>query len=93
MFWALEVSSKYWQIEMEEKDVDKPAFVAHPRLYRYTIMPFELKNILVTFQKALDVILNSRKFKSVTVYINYIFIISKSPQQLLKDVNEVLGQL
>lgn len=55
----LDAISKYWQIGMDKKDVDKTAFVIHHGLFRYTRMSLGLENVPATFQQAKDFILAS----------------------------------
>ena len=43
-FSTLDANCGYWQIEMDENDKPKTAFTAHCGTYRYTRMPFGLKN-------------------------------------------------
>lgn len=93
VFSTLDVSSGYWKIEMDDKDVDKTEFVTQHGLIRYTRMPFELKNVPATFQRAMDVIQASVKWQFGIVYIDDIIIISKLPQQYLKHTEKILRPL
>lgn len=43
MFSTLDANSWLWQIEMDERDIDK-TFQAHHGLYKYKRMPFGLKS-------------------------------------------------
>lgn len=49
LFSILNASSEYWQIEMDEKDIAKMAFVVHDVLYKYTRIPSGMKNAPETF--------------------------------------------
>ncbi|KAI5173483.1 hypothetical protein PAEPH01_2019 [Pancytospora epiphaga] len=57
IFSSLDATSGYYQIEIEETDRDKTAFLWKNSLYKYTRMPFWLCNALETFQQAMDVTL------------------------------------
>ena len=44
VFSTLDCNVGYWQIEIEEEDKDKTAFVTHHGLFRFKRMPFGLRN-------------------------------------------------
>ena len=46
---TLDLYSGYWQVEMDQQDVDKIAFVTRQGLLRFTVMPFGLCNAPATF--------------------------------------------
>lgn len=59
MVTTLDETSEYWQIAINDKDVDKTAFVTHYGLFKYSEIPFGLKNAPETLQREIDVILAS----------------------------------
>lgn len=59
IFLILDANSEFWQLEMDEKDIDKTAFVTHHGLFKCTRMRFGLMNASAMFQPAMDVILAS----------------------------------
>ncbi|GJU04821.1 reverse transcriptase domain-containing protein [Tanacetum coccineum] len=50
----LDAYKGYHQIQMVEKDEEKMAFHTSQRVYYYTKMPFDLKNVEVTYQQLVD---------------------------------------
>lgn len=50
----LDASSGYWQAKLTRNNMDKTAPVTHNELFGYTRMPFGLKNVPATFQRAMD---------------------------------------
>ena len=43
-FSTLDLYSGYWQVEMDQRDIDKTAFVTRQGLFRFTVMPFGLSD-------------------------------------------------
>ncbi len=49
-FTTIDLANGYWQIEMEEKDKEKTAFICEQGLYEFNVMPFGLKNAPAHFK-------------------------------------------
>ena len=56
-FSLLDVLKGYHQVEIEEADRGKTAFVSHKGLYQYKGLPFVLKNPPAQFQRLMDKII------------------------------------
>ena len=48
-FSSIDLTSAYWQVEMNEKDIEKMAFITNEGLYKFLVMPFRLYNAPVIF--------------------------------------------
>ena len=44
---------------MDEKDIEKMAFITSEGLYEFLVMPFELCNVPVTFQRLMHEVLGN----------------------------------
>lgn len=51
VFSTLDANNGYWQVELNKNDIEKTAFVTSSGLYRYTGMPFELKETGLHFNE------------------------------------------
>ena len=93
VFTTLDCNSGYWQIPLAEEDKNKTTFTSHMGLFRYTRMPFGLKNAPATFQRAVDIILSRVKWQYALVYIDDVIIYSKTMEEHFYHVQKVLSLL
>src|SRR5947208_1412056 len=92
-FSSIDLISAYWQVEMDEKDIEKTAFITSEGLYEFLVMPFRLCNALATFQKLMHEVLRNLIYTKAPVYLDDIIIYSKTFEQHLEDIDEVFEKL
>src|SRR6266540_3282812 len=56
-FTSLDIASEYWQVSMNKKNKEKTAFITPWELFEWNVIPFELCNVLATFQHLMNYIL------------------------------------
>ena len=93
IFSTLDCNSGYWQIEIDEDDQEKTAFVTHQGLYHFTRMPFGLRNAPATFQRAVDIVLSSVRWQFCIVYLDDVIIFSNSVDEHIDHIDQVLTLL
>ena len=89
-FTTLDCNSGYRQIPIAEEDRNKTTFTCHARTYRFLRMPFGLCNAPPTFQRTVDILLSGYRWKTCLVYLDDVIIFSKSIEEHLRHVDEVL---
>ncbi len=73
-FSTLDLYSGYWQVEMDEQDIDKTAFVTRQGLFRFTVMPFGLCNAPATFERLMELVLKDLNWKVCLIYLDDIIV-------------------
>src|SRR5256885_13312931 len=91
-FSSIDLASAYWQVEMNEKDIEKTAFITSEGLYESLVMPFGLCNAPATFQRLMHEVLGNLIYTKAPVYLDDIIIHSKTFEQHLKDIEEVRSE-
>ncbi|HVH95926.1 MAG TPA: reverse transcriptase family protein, partial [Bacillus sp. (in: firmicutes)] len=92
-FSTMDMASGYWQIEMEEKDIEKTAFITHEGLYEFMVMPFGLSNAPATFQRTMQIVLGELFYTVAPVYIDDIVIHSETFEEHLEILEEVFKRI
>ena len=92
-FAKIDLAAGYWQIAMDEKDVEKTAFITQDGLYEFTTMPFGLKTAPATFQRMMDEVLGNILHEFAIVYLDDILIFASSMDELVERVQIVFERL
>jgi len=87
-FSSIDLLSGYWQVAMDEKDIEKTAFVTKYGLFEFTVMPFGLTNAPPTFQRLMDKVFRDLKNTCVAVYMDDVNIHSPTWEQHLLDLRQ-----
>ena len=93
IFSCLDCQSGYWQLEVDETDRPKTAFITKYGLYEYTKMPFGLCNAPSTFQRCMELIFRGLQWHTLLIYLDDIIIFSTDHEEHLERLEEVLYRL
>ena len=90
-FSSMDLMAGYWQIKMNEEDIEKTAFVTHNGKWEFLRMPFGLSNAGATFQRAMQVVLSGLE-EGTMVYIDDIIVFSETLPEHFQKMRQVLSR-
>lgn len=93
VFTTIDLTSGFWQIEIEPESREKTAFATPFGKFEYTRMAMGLTNGPPTFQACMQFVLGDLLYKNCIVYLDDILVYSKSYEEHLDDVDQVLSRL
>lgn len=92
-FSSMDLRSGYWQIEVDDRDREKTAFITPDGLYEFKVLPFGLCSAPATFQRMMDTVLSGLKWQSCLVYLDDIVVFSDTFEQHLQRLQAVLDAI
>ena len=92
-FSVFDMRSSYHQVQVQESDRDKTAFICPRGQFRFRMMPFGLCNAPGTFQRLMDLILSGLNLEICLVYLDDIIIFSQTLEEHFERLETVFHRL
>lgn len=89
----MDLRTGYWQVEVDERDREKTAFITPDGLYHFKVMPFGLCTAPATFQRVMDTVLAGLKWQTCLVYLDDVIVFAPSFEEHLSRLKVVLGAI
>ncbi|GFX57694.1 retrovirus-related Pol polyprotein from transposon 297 [Trichonephila clavipes] len=90
---TIDLRSGYHQVKVATEDRDKTAFTCPFGIYKFTRMPFGLRNAPATFQRLIDKFRSGLNNVLALPYLDDIIILSPTFQKRLSDLEQVFKRL
>jgi hypothetical protein len=93
VFSSLDLQAGYHQVRIPAEDVPKTSFVTDIGQFQYKVLCFGLTNAPATFQRLMNHVFRECIGKYVLVYLDDILVMSETPEEHLKHLDQVLRRL
>ena len=89
-FCTLDLATGYWQIKMDDADVEKTAFASHVGLYEFLKMPYGLTNAPATFQCLMERVLKGFIGTKCLLYLDDVIVYGNTFEEVLNNLRAIL---
>ena len=87
------MTSGYHQVPVKKADIPKTAFITKYGLYEFSTMPMGLSTASATFQRLMELILQSLNWQTCIIYLDDIVVYGSTFQEHLSRVKEVFDRI
>lgn len=93
-FSTMDLSSGYWQVEMEEESKAKTSFVTSRNgLYQFRVMPFGLVNAPGTFERLMEEVMRGMQWEECLIYLDDIISFGRTFEEELDRLVRIFDRL
>jgi len=93
MFSAIDISSAYYQCELEENAKRYTAFSTRRGHYEFNRMPFGLAGAPFTFQRLMHTVLKNENWLTCLIYLDDVLIFSKDFKEHVERLRIILSKI
>ena len=84
----MDAFSRYNKIKIDDANQEKTSFITNQGLFRYKMMPFDLKNAGATYQRLVNHMFRPQIGRNVEVYVDDMLVKSLDERKHLEDLQE-----
>ena len=92
-FSALDFSSGYFQVPLDDESRPLTAFITQGGLYEFNVMPFGLCNAPSTFQRMMEATLRGLQWHQCLIYLDDVIVFSQTFDDHLRHLSLVFDRL
>ena len=92
-FTTLDLTSGYWQVEVDEQDEEKTASSTPKCHFDFNVMPFCLTNAPATFQRLMGCVLAGLTEEQCLIYLDDMVVFSKTFEENIERLGNVFRAL
>ena len=89
-FSTLDLQSGFWQVQVEETDIHKTAFITKYGLFECIKMPFGLCSAPSTFQRCMELVFRGLQWHTLLIYLDDIIILGRTMEENLERLDVAL---
>ena len=93
IFSTMDLQSGYFQLQLDDRDREKTAFITKYGLYQYTRLPQGLATSPSTFQRTMELVFRGLQWKHLLIYLDDLIIYSTSWYSHFEKLDEVFTLL
>jgi len=89
----IDCTARYNPIKMAPEDQEAMTFRTPKGIFCYKVMPFGLKNVGVTYQRAMQTIFDDMLHKTIECYVDDLVVKSKKRAEHIRDLCQIFKRL
>ena len=92
-FSTIDITTAFWQVPMAKESIPYTAFATQDGMYEYLRMPMGIMNGSAIFSRFIDEVMSGLKWTCVLLYIDDALVFSKSFEEHLVVLDQVLQRM
>ena len=91
-FSTVDLTSGYWQCDVEPSSREKTAFSSHKGLFEFKVLSFGLCNAPATFERLMEMVLKGYQWEYCLCYLDDVIIFGSTFEKALQNVKLVFDR-